>query len=37
LFFFGLGALRVGFVGVFAFADGLEDARGVPFGEFNLL
>ena len=33
----GLGALRVGFVGVFAFADGLEDASGVPFCEFNLL
>lgn len=33
----GLTAFRVGFVRVLAFTDGLEDARGIPLCEFNLL
>lgn len=36
-FVFDLAGLGVGFVGVLAFADGLEYAGGVPFCEFDLL
>lgn len=36
-FVFDFAGLGVGFVGVLAFADGLEYAGGVPFCEFDLL
>ncbi len=37
IFGFGLGGLGVGFVGVVTLANGLENARGVPLGKFDLL
>lgn len=37
IFRFGLGGLGVGLVGIIALTNGLEDARGVPLCEFDLL